>query len=144
LYAGWTPERWETPVSDVPVLFLDSLVDDGDLHITVDDVRGRRRWRFTFSDAPAYLNILEEYRLELATVERHLRGLGRTVRVVGSPWLAYLYRSEALLTVHRPALQHFQVGTETAIVDVLAENAPGVVELPFPDADPGAAERAAG
>jgi hypothetical protein len=64
LYAGWIPERWETPVSDVPTLFLDSLVDDGDLHITVDDVRGRRRWRLTFTDVPAYLNILEEYRLD--------------------------------------------------------------------------------
>jgi hypothetical protein len=63
------------------------------------------------------------------------------VRVVNSPWLAYLYRSEALLSVHRPVLQHFQIGTETAIVDVLAEDAPGLVELPFPDADPGAAER---
>jgi hypothetical protein len=134
LYAGWTSERWETPVSDVPVLFFESLIDDGSLHIRVADVRGGKRWRFTFTDAPGYANLLEEYRLALWQRDRDAKGLGWTVRVPNSPWLAYLRRTEALLDVHHPGLQHFQIGTETAVIDVVAQGEPEIAEEPSPAA----------
>lgn len=135
LYAGWTPERWETPVSDAPVLFLVRLVDDGGtLEVTVEDARAGRHWRFTFADPPAYLNLLEEYRLGLWTRPGDRPALGSTVRVPHSPWLARLRAAEALLDVHAPGLHHFQIATESAVIDVLSQREPAILEVSASDA----------
>ncbi len=91
LYDGWRAERWATPVSDAGSLRLVSLLDDGTLQVIVEDAHHpeRLRWRFTFRNVPAYLNLLEEYRLELwAMAERQGARLGWTVRIPESPWLA--------------------------------------------------------
>ena len=132
IYAGWRAERWETPVSDAGSLRLVSLLDDGALHLVLEDAHheARLRWRFTFRNVPAYLNLLEEYRLELWAHEaRQGKRLGWTVQVPDSPWLARLYQSESLLELHHPGLVHYQVGTEDDVIDILAPTPPLIEEL---------------
>ena len=119
VYTGWSPERWSTPISDVRLLDLESLVDDGALHLTVQAGNGAR-WRLTFESAPAYLSLLEEYRLALWGRGMSAATLGATWRVPDSPWLNRLRREEPLIDVHHPGLQHFVVLTESAVIDVLA------------------------
>ncbi|MEX1255946.1 MAG: hypothetical protein WEE64_16570 [Dehalococcoidia bacterium] len=104
-----------------------SLVDDGELSVTVQGIRDpeARRLRFTFSRFPAYRNIMEEYRLELW---ERLSGtqdqLGRTLIVADSPWVAALREKEPLLGVHRPTLVHYVICTEDDVVEVLAPDPP--------------------
>lgn len=131
LYAGWLPERWQTPVSDARSLRLVSLVDDGALQLTLEDAHdpNRPRWLFTFHRVPAYLNLLEEYRLELWGMGVTTANLGWTVRLPNSPWLDLLRRAESLLDVHHPDLVHYQIGTEDDVIDVLSSSLPEVVAL---------------
>jgi hypothetical protein len=143
MYEGWTFERWETPVSDLKSIAMVSLVDDGCLKITVEDLRdpARPRWRFTFRQAPIYRNILEEYRLELwELVHQGGERKGWTVTVPSSPWLAQLKEKEPLIEVHHPYLLHFQIGTEDDVIDVLSPEAPlieSVEPAPPDEAVPG-------
>jgi hypothetical protein len=102
-------DEWETPASDARSL--------------------RRRWRFTFSDAPAYLNLREEYRLELSAEGITADKVGWTLLVPNSPWLDLLRRAEPLLDVHHPILSHFQIGTEDDVIDVLSSAAPRIEEV---------------
>lgn len=131
LYAGWTVQRWDTPVSDARSLRLVSLLDDGALHLTLEDAGApdRPRWRITFTAVLGYLNLLEEYRLELwsrrATAER----VGWTTRILNSPWLALLRQSESLVEIHHPDAIHYQVGTEDDVVDVCSSAEPVVEAL---------------
>lgn len=132
MYEGWTFERWETPISDLQSIAMVSLVDDGELTITVEDVMGatRSRWAFRFARAPIYQNIPEEYRLELwRHVHERGKRYGWTVRVPNSPWLFQLKANEALMDVHDPSLQHFQIGSEDDIIDVLSAKAPDIIAL---------------
>lgn len=73
-----------------------SLVDDGCLKVTVEDLRdpARPRWRFTFRHAPICRNILEEYRLETwELVHQGGERKGWTV-IVPSPALASATQGE--------------------------------------------------
>ncbi len=78
--------RWDTPVSDAKSLAMVSVLDQGGLHITVQDLRDpdRRRYRFTFRRVPAHRNILEEYRTSDPPVSE---GIGWTRLVLHSSWL---------------------------------------------------------
>ena len=130
MYEGWRFERWETPISDLKSVAMVSLVDDGALSITVEDLRdpGRSRWRFRFECAPIYQNILEEYRLELwQRVHQGGARFGWTVRVPDSPWLAKLQEHESLIEVHVPRLVHYQIGTEDDVVDILSPDEPRIM-----------------
>lgn len=138
MYEGWTFERLETPISDLKSIAMVSLVDDGCLKITVEDLRDptRPRWRFTFKHAPIYRNIPEEYRIELwELIHQGGECKGWTVMVPSSPWLAQLKEKEPLIEVHHPNLLHFVVGTEDDVIDVLSSEAPLVesVEPASPD-----------
>ena len=128
MYEGWRFERWETPLSDLRSIALVSLVDDGTLRITVEDLRDptRPRWCITFEDAPIYQNILEEYRLELWQQANHGAPVGWTVTVPDSPWLKALQDNEPLIEVHHPGLVHYQVGTEDDTIDVLSSEPPTI------------------
>jgi len=120
--------RWQTPVSDAKSLAMVSLVDQGGLHITVQDLRDpkRRRYRFTFRRAPAYRNILEEYR----TSEPPVGGkLGWTVTVPDSPWLEEFRNREPLLEVHSPGCRHYVIVTEDDVIDVLSPEPPEITEV---------------
>lgn len=120
-------------------LRLVSLTDDGALKIVVEDAHSpnRLRWQFTFSKAPAYLNLLEEYRLELWGMRSPGERLGWTLEVPDSPWLAFLRKRESLLDVHHPSLIHFQIGTEDDVIDILSPDAPEIVALgPAPAGSP--------
>jgi tetratricopeptide (TPR) repeat protein len=139
IYEGWRAERWETPFSDVRSLAVVGVVDDGSLRITVEDTRStpRRRWRIDFGRAPAYLNLLEEYRLELwQRIHTGEIAYGWTRIIPDSPWLARLGEAEALLRIHYPELTHHQIGSEDDIIDVLAPEPPGITEIE--PASPGA------
>lgn len=121
-------ERWETPVSDARSLALVSLVDQGGLHITVQDLRdsARRRFRFSFARVPAYRSILEEYR----TSERSPLGRTGWTRIdLSSHWLADLRRRQPLFDVHAPGCRHYIIVTEDDVVDVPAPKAPEIVEV---------------
>ena len=128
LYTGWAPERWETPVSDVPDLFFESLLHDGALQITVGTADGQR-WRLTFADAPGYLHLLEEYRLALWGRLQGAPPAGNTWHVPASPWLARLRHEEPLLDVHHEGLRHFVVLTLSGVIDVLSTHEAAVVAL---------------
>jgi hypothetical protein len=139
LYEGWRPQRWTTAVSYAGSLRLVSLTDDGALRIVVEDAHNpnRLRWQFTFAKAPAYLNLLEEYRLELWGMRLPGERLGWTVQVPDSPWLALLRKRESLLDVHYPSLIHFQIATEDDVIDIVSPAAPEIVALgPAPAGSP--------
>ena len=141
MYEGWSFERWDTPISDLKSVAMVSLIDDGHLKITVEDLRDpdHARWRFTFHRAPIYQNILEEYRLELwERVHSGEKHPGWTVTIPSSPWLAQLQLQEPLIEVHDPGLQHYQIGTEDDIVDILSPQPPLIeVVEPGPPGKPG-------
>ena len=122
-------ERWETPVSDAVSLAMVSLVDQGGLHITVQDLRDpiRRRFRFSFQQVPAYRNILEEYRLSEPPPSNPV---GWTRVDPKSDWLADLRSREPLLDVHSPGCRHYIIATEDDVIDVLALGDPQIVEVP--------------
>ena len=105
-----------------------SLVDHNGLHITVQDLRDpkRRRYQFSFHRAPAYRNILEEYR----TSEPPAGGeLGLTVKVPESPWLKSFHQDEPLLEVHTPGCEHYVIVTEDDVIDVLSPEPPEILEI---------------
>jgi hypothetical protein len=126
--------RWETPVSDARSLAMVSLVDHRGLHITVQDLRDpmRRRICFSFDRVPAYRNILEEYRTSAPPCHQDL---GWTRIDMTSAWLADLRSREPLLDVHTPGCQHYVIITEDDVVDVLAPEAPTIVEVSPAKAD---------
>jgi hypothetical protein len=101
LYEGWQIERWETPVSDADSLAMVSLIDDGELAVTVQDLRDpeRRRLCFAFSKFPAYRNVLEEYRTQLWAMLSNTGNLGWTTIVANSTWVAALREAEPRWTL---------------------------------------------
>jgi len=132
VYEGWRFVRWETPVSDLKSIAMVSLVDDGALTITLEDLRdsARPRWCFRFDHAPIYRNILEEYRLELwELVHQDGARHGWTVTVPDSPWLASLQEKESLIKFHDPGLLHFQIETEDDVIDVLSPTEPEITSV---------------
>jgi hypothetical protein len=114
-----------------------ALTDAGTLQIVLEDGRdpARPRWRVTFREVLAYLNLAEEYRLELWGRGMTADRVGWTVRIPESPWLALLGRAEALVKVHHPGAQHYQIGTEDDVIDVLCSAEPEFE--PEPAAPPG-------
>jgi len=135
MYSRWRFQRWETPVSDLKSVGMVSLIDDGTLQITIEDLRDPRRlrWRFAFSQAPIYQNILEEYRLgswSESESRAEAESVGWTATIPESPWLAGLREQEPLLDVHFPGLRHYQIATEDDVVDVLSADAPRIDEIP--------------
>lgn len=120
--------RWDTPVSDAGSLRMVSLVDDGTLTITLEDAHSehRDRWRFTFPRVVGYLNLLEEYR---TVMPGKPPWPGWTVQVHDSPWSAYLLRTESMLELHYPHVQHYQIRTEDDVIDVLTEGPPAIASL---------------
>ena len=132
LYQGWRPKRWETPFSDVKSLAVVSLTDSGTLQVVVEAARAmpRRRWRIDFGRVPAYLNLMEEFRLELwgQTNPGEVK-LGWARIIPDSPWLEKLCEREPLLRIHHPTLIHYQVGSEDDVIDVLGPATPTIQEI---------------
>lgn len=124
-----TEERWQTPVSDAGSLAMVSLLDQGGLHITVQDLKdpARRRYQFSFRDVPAYRNILEEYRMSEPPPAGAWAGWTRIDP--RSAWLADLSAREPLLDVHRPGCVHYIIVTEDDVIDVLSPEVPAIVEI---------------
>ncbi len=129
--------RWDTPVSDARSLAMVSLLDQDGLHITVQDLRDpdRRRYRFSFRKAPAYRNILEEYR-----TSEHVAGkdIGWTRMASCSAWLREFAEKEPFLDVFMPGCKHYVIGTEDDVIDVLSPEPPEICEI-----EPGSSEDAA-
>jgi hypothetical protein len=132
MYEGWKIERWETPVSDVKSLAMVSLVDDGQLSIVLQETRDaiRRRFCLSFKNYPVYRNILEEYRLELWNeIKDQRKGIGWTIIIPESQWLASLLKSEPLLGECNPNLVHYVICTEDDVIEVLSNALPQITEL---------------
>jgi len=138
VYENWTPVTWETPVSHVESLAMVSLVDDGELRVTLEDARSspRRRWRFTFYRSPMYQNVLEEYREELWARIRDM-GLEHcwTRTVPDSAWLAALKEREPWVDILEPGLIHYQIATEDDVLDIACASDPMIVEIEPASAD---------
>lgn len=121
-------ERWQTPVSDARSLAMVSLHDREGLHITLQDLRdpARRRFEFVFRRVAAYRNLLEEYRTSEPPVPH---GVGWTLTIPDSPWLAELRAKEPLLDIHSPGCQHYVIVTEDDVIDVLSPEPPEIQEI---------------
>ena len=129
MYEDWNVERWETPVSDAKSLFMVSLIDEGGLAITLQEARDPlpRRFCFTFSNYPAYRNILEEYRTELwQRLNNAQNKLGWTLIVRDSPWIAVFRKTEPLLEVFNPNPIHYMICTEDDVIEVLSSKPPEI------------------
>ena len=125
-------ERWETPVSDAKSLAMVSLLDNGKFSITVQDLRDpqRRRFRFTFTNYPAYRNMLEVYQSNFWEGFNHQgKDTGWTRIIRESRWLALLNETEPFLEESNPGLLHYMICTEDDVVEVLSNEPPEVVEL---------------
>jgi hypothetical protein len=124
-----TIERWQTPVSEARGLVMRSLLDgNGDLRIVVEDWPDGRRFEFTFHRVAGYRNVLEEYR----TSELRPDGVGRTIEVVESEWLAQLRSQESLLDVISPGCRQFVITTDDDVIDILTPEEPEIRELDHP------------
>ena len=109
-----------------------SLVDDGRLSITVQDLRDPEgpRFRFTFKNYPAYRNMLEEYQTSLwEDAEHEIIEVGWTRIIRESRWLASLKETEPFLEESNQGLLHYMICTEDDIVEVLSNEPPEVVEI---------------
>lgn len=126
MYENWNFERWPTPVSDEPFLGMVSLVDDGELKIVVKNSRDQQ-FCFTFTDYPAYRNIMEEYRTELWP-RLHGKNLGNTLLIVESQWISSLKVNEPLLEIHLSHLFHYMICTADDVLEILTPAEPLVVE----------------
>jgi len=108
-----------------------SLLDDGALSVTVEDVRGdtRARFAFVFGRCFGYRNVLEEYRTLDWPNETTTGGLGWTRVVQDSGWIAELQR-EPLFELHggRSAV-HYVILTEDDVIEVLSMDPPRVHAL---------------
>ncbi|MCA1791709.1 MAG: hypothetical protein LC667_18215, partial [Thioalkalivibrio sp.] len=132
LYQGWRPKRWETPFSDVKSLVVVSLTDSDTLQVVVEAARTmpRRRWRIDFGRVPGYLNLMEEFRLELwGQINPGEVKLGWALIIPDSPWIEKLCEREPLLHIHHPTLTHYQIGSEDDVIDVLGPSTPAIQEI---------------
>jgi len=136
MYENWHLRRWETPMSDVDHLFMESLTDRGGrLQIEVGDYVNNEavsRYRITFENYPAYRNILEEYRLQLwqtRAANVHSGATGWTLIVNDSPWIRE-FDNEPLLTLFNKELLHYVVVTEDDVIEVLSNRAPMIELIP--------------
>ena len=138
MYETWRVERWDTPFSDVESLVMVKLVDQAGLSIVLEAplLVGRPRWSIECGRAPAYRNIMEEYRIGLwQHLDETSQRCGRSFVVVNSPWVAEFHRSEPLLEFYAGAVRHFVVSTEDDVVEVLSASPPAVVALGPTDPD---------
>ena len=125
-------ERWETPVSAAKSLAMVSLLDNGNLSITVQDLRDpeRRRFCFTFKNYPAYRNMLEEYQTSLWEEVKDESGEAGWTRIIReSRWLASLKETEPFLEESNPGLLHYMICTEDDVVEILSNEPPEVIEV---------------
>ncbi|MDO3384493.1 hypothetical protein QWI17_01430 [Gilvimarinus sp. SDUM040013] len=132
MYEKWNAVRWSTQLSDIRSLQMVTLVDDGQLTITVEDLRSpaRKRWSIIFEKAPIYQNILEEFRFELWHKLNIIENdLGFTLKYPDSVWHKMIGEKEPLLDDYYPNMQHFQIVTEDDVIDVLSEKEPAIVEI---------------
>ena len=104
-----------------------SLVDDGKLKLTFQDLRDpmRRRFRFTFKTYPAYRNILEEFR----TSEEGYNTKSWTVIVEESQWLERFRKQEPIFDAHYPEIRHYLFCTEDDVIEVLSPEPPEIEEI---------------
>ena len=139
MFKGWRAIRWETPVSNLKSIAMVSLIDNGSLTIVLEDLQGeRKRWSFSFESAPAYFNLMEEFRGEMwSEINWSKDGLGRTLKFPSSMWLQKLKESDDLIEVLKPNLEHYQIVTEDDVIDILSEEEPQIKELePSDENDP--------
>ena len=124
MYENWKFERWETPVSEIRDLGMESLIDDGE-RLTVVINTGERHVRFVFSDFPAYRNIRELYRTELWN-KLYQRNLGSTLLIPESEWVEEFRRDRELLDVCHPNAVHYMINTDDGCVEVLSNEPPEI------------------
>ena len=109
-----------------------SLVDEGSVKVTVEDVRSatRDRFAFVFDRCFGYRNLLEEYQTrEWAATDASAMKLGWTWIVRDSGWLAELQR-EPLFELHGgQSAVHYVIVTEDDVVEVLSKDVPRIVAL---------------
>lgn len=121
--------RWETPVSDLRDLALESLHQHGrTLALALAGRRGdaAERWTMTFAAQYGYRNLLEEYRTALWTTWP--AATGNTVEVHASSWVARL-REEASFDVFLGArARHFMILTGDDVLDVIALIEPALAQ----------------
>ncbi len=132
MFKGWEASRWDTPVSNLKSIAMVSLIDDGSLTITLEDLRDpkRKQWSFFFKSAPVYFNLMEEFRGEMwGEINKTGEKLGWTVMYPNSTWHKMLKESDDMLETLRPNLEHYQIATEDDVIDILSENAPIIKEL---------------
>ena len=132
MYHEWQITRWETPLSDLKSVAMASLVDDGQLSITVEAPRedGRPRWHVTFETYPGYRNLLEQFRLELWThLDSTRQRFGTTFTVADSPWIKTLRETEGVFDSYYPEIEHYVVLTEDDVIEVLSPDPPSIVAL---------------
>jgi hypothetical protein len=129
IYDGWRLERWETAISDLPVLAIDGLHSTDRLYIVVEagPDPDRRRWLVVFDRYVAYLNMDEGYRLGLWSEGNTTNVTGNTRIVTDSPWLALLVESEPHLTAIFDKLVHYQIASGDDVIDIVAPE-PAAIE----------------
>jgi hypothetical protein len=135
MYEDWEFERWETPVSNEPLLSMVSLFDDGEKLTIVIDGTSNKHVRFVFTDYPAYRNIQELYRTELWG-KLYRKNLGSTLIISKAEWIESLRRTDKLVDVYHPNAVHYLICTEDGCVEILTNQPPEISEMEI-DSDEG-------
>lgn len=125
--------KWDTLFSELDELFIETILDDVELCITVGNGNlnaERKIYKVTFSDYVIYHVTLEEYTTQVPPSLRGKQGeLGHARIIEGSEWLKALSEKEPLILIHsrNPSqLKHYEIAGWNKVISIISDVEPKI------------------
>jgi hypothetical protein len=133
LYANTKFERWETPIVGALELRTISIIEDGELLVTLAEPSNRDRYRLRFRfDCGTYIT----YRSTDDVNSRYLIDAKyegerpcRTFIAEQSEWRQTFLERGFLSPIEMPILKHFVIWTDDGCVEILALKPPEIYDF---------------
>lgn len=122
-------QRWQTSISDAESLKWISLLDDGELLLSLEEPANLDvyRYRFKIEGNVAYRFILAEYlhsELVWCLLWETAKKYGRTIIIRESSWVKQIYDTSDFSTERIPPLEHYCIILEEGLFEVVAKKEP--------------------